>query len=141
MRPILTALLVCLAGTALATDLNQPSLAELKWQSRPIVIFGDAPGDPRVIQQLSAFEARSEELEERDVVIIVDTDPDTLSDLRRSFRPRDFMVVLVGKDGEVKYRKPSPVTVREIMRLIDRMPMRQQEIRAAKDAAREEAGN
>jgi len=134
MKPLLTALLLTFGSTALAADLDQPSLDALKWSARPIVIFGDAPNDPRVVQQLAAFEDRAEELEERDVTVIVDTDPGTLSELRRKFRPRDFMVVLVGKDGEVKYRKPDPVTVREIMRLIDRMPMRQQEIRALRDA-------
>ena len=43
--------------------------------------------------------------------------------------------VLVGKDGEVKYRKPSPVTVREVIRLIDRMPLRRQVRKSASERA------
>jgi hypothetical protein len=39
------------------------------------------------------------------------------------------MLTLIGKDGEVKLRKPFPWDVREISRSIDKMPMRQREIR------------
>jgi hypothetical protein len=39
--------------------------------------------------------------------------------------------VLIGKDGRVAQRKPSPWDVREIERAIDKMPLRQQEIRDA----------
>ncbi|WP_112321662.1 DUF4174 domain-containing protein [Oceanibium sediminis] len=131
MKSILPALvMLATAGAASAADLDQPSLAELKWVARPIVVFADAAADPRVARQLQWFEDRIDELEERDVVILVDTHPDEKTALRERFHPRDFMVVLVGKDGEVKYRKPDPVTVREIIRLIDRMPLRQQEIEA-----------
>jgi len=38
------------------------------------------------------------------------------------------MLVLIGKDGGVKLRKPFPWNVREISRVIDKMPMRRQEI-------------
>lgn len=101
-------------------------LAEYMWVARPIVIFADSPLDPSVAQQVAALEARQAELDERDVVVIVDTEAG--SDLRTALRPRGFQFVLIGKDGQVKYRKPDPVSVREIIRLIDRMPMRQQEM-------------
>ena len=38
-------------------------------------------------------------------------------------------MVLIGKDGSVKLRKPLPWDVREISRTIDKMPVRQREIR------------
>ena len=94
--------------------------------ARPAIIFADSELDPRVQRQLDLFDARAEELDERDVVIIVDTESDSV--LRERFRPRDFQLVLIGKDGQVKYRKPDPVSVREIIRLIDRMPLRLQEL-------------
>ena len=62
-------------------------------------------------------------------MILTDTDPNELSDLREKLRPRGFMLVLIGKDGDVKLRKPFPWSVRELSRAIDKMPMRQQEIR------------
>jgi hypothetical protein len=75
-----------------------------------------------------------EELSERDIVVLTDTDPKAQSDLRTKLRPRGFMLVLIGKDGEVKLRKPLPWSVRELTRTIDKMPMRQQEIRDRRDS-------
>jgi hypothetical protein len=40
------------------------------------------------------------------------------------------MLVIIGKDGGVKLRKPLPWDVREISRTIDKMPMRKREKRA-----------
>ena len=62
------------------------------------------------------------------MVVITDTDPAAASSVRTKLRPRGFMVVLIGKDGGVKLRKPLPYSVREISRTIDKMPMRQQEV-------------
>ena len=47
--------------------------------------------------------------------------------------PRGFMLMLVGKDGQVYLRKPLPWSVREISRSIDKLPQRQQEIRDRRD--------
>lgn len=130
---------LCLAATAVAGQSlteEERSLDDLQWLARPIVVFATSPNDPRVQSQLQSFEAGAEDLLERDVVVLVDTDPDARGELRQAFRPSgEFAVVVVGKDGEVKYRKPRPITVREVMRLIDRMPMRQQEMQAQREAA------
>ena len=63
------------------------------------------------------------------MVVITDTDPDAKSALRTKLRPRGFMLVLIGKDGGVKLRKPAPWDVRELTRVIDKTPERQQEVR------------
>jgi len=72
---------------------------------------------------------RSSELAERDVIIVLDTNPAAKSALREKFRPRGFMLMLIGKDGQVYLRKPLPWNVREISRSIDKLPQRQQEVR------------
>ena len=104
-------------------------IEDFQWIARPVVVFASSPADPRFAEQMQLLASRSDDLVERDVVVIVDTDDDTLSDLRRKLRPRDFMMVLIGKDGGVKLRKPFPYDVRELTRSIDKMPLRQQEIR------------
>jgi len=111
-----------------ATDLT---LDEFKWIARPVVIFADTPADPAFTRQIRLLTERMDELVERDVIIITDTDPDAKSALRRKLRPRGFMLTLIGKDGGVKLRKPFPWDVRELTRSIDKMPLRQQEIRDA----------
>ena len=99
------------------------------WTNRPVIVFADSPADPRFIEQIALLEDQIEALRERDVVVLTDTDPAAKSDLRTELRPRGFMMVLIGKDGGVKLRKPFPWDVRELSRVIDKMPMRQQEIR------------
>lgn len=105
-----------------------PKLEDYLWKNRPIVVFADTPEDARFKLQMNYLESRMEELEDRDVVILTDTNPSEKSALREALHPRGFSFVLIGKDGGVKLRKPSPWTVREIIRTIDKMPMRQQEM-------------
>lgn len=104
-------------------------LSQFVWEKRPVIVFADSPADPNFGQQIEFLEARAEELLDRDVVVLTDTDPSADSALRTKLRPRGFMLVLIGKDGGVKLRKPFPWDVRQLMRAIDSMPMRQREIR------------
>lgn len=116
---------------------DMENLSEFRWKKRPVLVFADSEDDPAYIEQLELLGQRPDALLERDVVVLTDTDPEARSPLRLKMRPRGFMLVLVGKDGGIKLRKPFPWDVREITRSIDKMPMRQREIRDAKDAARE----
>lgn len=104
------------------------------WVKRPIVVFADNPADPRFQQQIALLKKGADQLEVRDVVVLADSDPAANSALRETLRPRGFMMVLVGKDGTVYLRKPSPWNVREITRSIDKLPLRQQEERDRRPA-------
>ena len=42
---------------------------------------------------------------------------------------RDFTIILIGKDGEVKLRENAPVEIAKLFEIIDTMPMRQRDIR------------
>jgi len=105
------------------------TLEDFIWLKRPLVVFADSPNDPRYIQQMQYITDRLDVLADRDVVVLTDTDPRGDSALRTKLRPRGFMLTLIGKDGSVYLRKPAPWSVREISRVIDKMPLRQQEIR------------
>lgn len=111
----------------LSVDLDD--INNIKKKKRPIIVFADSPNDPNFGLQMEYLENRAQELADRDVVVLTDTDPSAQSALRTKLRPRGFMLVLVGKDGGVKLRKPFPWDVRELSRTIDKMPMRQREIR------------
>jgi hypothetical protein len=111
------------------TDIVETNLTDFMWRKRPIVVFADTDQDPRFIEQIELLTSRLDALEARDVVILTDTNPGELSDLRRKLRPRGFMLVLIGKDGGVKLRKPFPWSVRELSRTIDKMPLRREELR------------
>ena len=104
-------------------------LSEFVWIKRPLIVFADSPADPRYVQQMAFITERLDDLAERDVVVLTDTDKGEKTALRTKLRPRGFMLALIGKDGTVYLRKPLPWSVREISRVIDKMPMRQQEMR------------
>ena len=42
--------------------------------------------------------------------------------------PVNGLLAIIGKDGEIKQRRPAPRTVREIGEIIDRFPLRRQEL-------------
>lgn len=110
-------------------DAADVDLDSLIWQVRPLMVFATSPNDPQFQQQMDLLTARPDELAERDVMIIVDTDPAARTDVRLKLRPRAFMLALIGKDGQIKLRKPAPWDVRELSRSIDKMPLREQEVR------------
>ncbi|WP_085791340.1 DUF4174 domain-containing protein [Roseivivax jejudonensis] len=105
------------------------TLEEFRWIKRPVVVFADNPADPRYVQQMQYITERADALLERDVVVITDTDPAARTAIREALRPREFMLVLIAKDGSRILRKPFPWSVRELTRSIDKLPARQQEVR------------
>lgn len=141
MRRLAFVLIAFLAGPAgaaetvdettpepLFLDGTEVAIDDFHWLKRTVIVFADSPNDPRFVQQIELLEKRPEDLRERDVVVLMDADPDAESALREKLHPRGFMMVLIGKDGTIYLRKPFPWDVREISRSIDKLPLRQQEI-------------
>ena len=104
------------------------NIKDFEWAQRPIVIFANSDRDPNFISQMEFLSQDIKALKERDIVVLIDTNPSMPSLLRKKLRPHGFAFILIGKDGQVKLRKPSPWNIREIARVIDKMPIRQQEI-------------
>ena len=119
------------------------SLGALRWEKRPLLLFGADERDPILRQQLEAVESAREGFDDRDMVLIVvvgegasqiEGRPLSLEDadhLRASFEigKDEFALRLVGKDGGVKRASGSVVAMKDIFDQIDAMPMRQQELR------------
>lgn len=115
---------------------------------RVVVIAATSAETPAVRGQRAELLTHAAGLDERDMVVFA-----TLSDgtvqavhgpaptpaevrafLGRNPLPADegggrFAVLLVGKDGGVKFRSARPVRAEELFALIDTMPMRRQEMR------------
>lgn len=117
------------ADPFLYLDSDIEDLNQYIWEKLPLVVFANSPNDPNFRRQMEFLKAEPHALADRDVIVLVDTDPEAMGPLRERFRPRGFMFVLVGKEGEVKLRKPFPWTIRELTRAIDRMPLRRRELR------------
>ncbi|WP_316014827.1 DUF4174 domain-containing protein [Roseobacter sp. HKCCA0434] len=110
-------------------------LAEFLWTARPVIVFADTPEDPRFLRQMEEFATAERDLEERSLVLIVDTEGNEA--LRERFRPRGFLMVLVDTDGTVEYRTRLPITMRELVRRVDNMTSREIELRAERAARRD----
>ena len=132
---------------ALAQDAPEPpgvgpigaadtTLDEYMWLKRPIVVFADAPNDPAFQRQMELILRDLGRLEERDVVVITDTDPAAMTSVRQRLRPRGFSLVLMDKDLRPVVRKPLPWDVREITAAIDKLPLRRQEMLEQRPAGR-----
>ena len=126
------------AGETLAAWQANPSrifstsdvdLSDMVWVARPLVIFANSPLDPTFKEQMALLQEGLDVILERDVMIVVDTNPKLKTAIRENLRPKGFVWVLIGKDGNVKLRKPFAWDMRELSRVIDKMPMRQQEIK------------
>ena len=103
-------------------------MADVIWAARPLVIFADSPLDPIFAQQMKLLRAGQAIVQDRDMIIIVDTDPSAKTIIRETLHPKGFNWALIGKDGMVKLRKPFAWDMRELSRVIDKMPIRQQEM-------------
>ena len=122
------------ADHATILDAADLDLDAFEYLARPLVIFADSPRQPQFVEQMRLIEAGIRDLALRDVAVIVDTDPEARSTVRRELRPRGFGIVLVDKDGRVTLRQPGPTAVREFTRAIDRTPIRQEELREGRTA-------
>ncbi|RGP38889.1 DUF4174 domain-containing protein [Pseudotabrizicola alkalilacus] len=110
--------------------------ADLMFEFRPVVVFGDSPADPNFIRQMELLQRDLPALQLRDVVLITDTDPEARGEWRMKLRPRGFSLVLMDKDLRPVIRKPLPWEVREITAAIDKFPLRRQEILERNPAGR-----
>jgi len=128
MRRLIPFVLLLLATAARAQDADP--LAQYVWVARPVVVFADTPNDPRFIRQMEMFKANEAALNERNIVVLGDTDPAANGPLRQKLHPLGFMLVVIAKDGSIIFRKASPWSVRAISNAIDKTPMRIDEIDA-----------
>ncbi len=111
-------------------------------KTRPIMVYADSPQNPDAMEQLAMLGSDPAPLEDREV-IIVEVYGSGVSRYRgqplapesaRSWHDRyragrwPFEVVLVGKDGGVKMRRPRAVSVEELSEIIDELPERRREV-------------
>lgn len=140
-----------LASSAFAAETSVDSLLEDQAGSkRPILVFG-SDIDDKAVSQISGLWLERAALEERDMLIVrvqpqqvvvqrtgrrddgstreVETFDET--GLAKAFRKRfevaarEFVVIVIGKDGKVKRRSSSVLEASEIFKMVDDMPMQQ----------------
>jgi hypothetical protein len=115
---------------------------------RALLVFAPALDNPQLVQQFNELKAHATELKSRSVLYVpivpeghnqpipgskvptVRLSEDELAAMRHRFKvePAEFLVILIGKDGGEKLNSRTPVTVVQLERLIDSMPMRKSEM-------------
>ena len=115
-----------LPAAATATDAR---LDALRWKARPVVVLSDKPDDPSVSRQLAALDGARDGVSERDIQVLRESGPRGALRRRLGVTAPGFAVVLVGKDGGVKAVWREPVNPKQIFTIIDRMPMRRDEMK------------
>jgi hypothetical protein len=127
------------SGSALGfIDLNA-----YQWKNRLLFLFLPSEEDPSYLSLKKEAEHQAKEVLDRDLLIthVFENGEGRLGmerlssgqglSLRKhlSVQPGQFMSILIGKDGGEKFRQDRIVELKEIFKIIDAMPMRQQEMK------------
>ncbi len=98
---------------------------------RPLYVFAPSTSDARLARQQAINAAARGGFQDRDMSVSIVAGVTGATGLRSRFgvSPRQFRVILVGKDGGMKLSSASPVSAAELFRVIDAMPMRRLEMR------------
>ncbi|MBC7923794.1 MAG: DUF4174 domain-containing protein [Ferruginibacter sp.] len=114
------------------------TLKASRWEERVLLLCASTSRQADFVKQKELLLKEENSLRERDTRTI-DVLYDRLSPADQSFlrdelgiSAADFTVVLIGKDGGVKLRQPTPLTTQLLFSTIDAMPMRQREMRKNK---------
>jgi hypothetical protein len=145
MHRLFAALLIMLglAARVGATAEDLRSVAGMEHQNRVLLVFAPSLTDGRLAQQRAIFAKAALDAAERDLLLVqVDSAHvlgahDDARKLRQRFRIKagDYRTLLIGKDGNVALTSVGPIDAPRLKAAIDAMPMRQDEIRRARDAA------
>ena len=119
------------------------TLAQYRWKHRVLVLSALAVTDADLVRVRRDVAATAEAFSERDMVLVtlLDDSPSTAGDVSLTtqevdclrsearIRPGSFGLRLIGKDGGIKRSSDSAISIDELYRQIDAMPMRQSEAR------------
>ncbi len=112
-------------------SLRAEPLTEYLWKRRVVLSFSAAKSTPERISLLKQIEQYQCEFDDRQMVhidLIAGSSDHQLLSRQFSVPNKEFNLVLLGKDGDVKLLTSQP-SLANLLTLIDTMPMRQRELR------------
>ncbi|MEZ4459225.1 MAG: DUF4174 domain-containing protein [bacterium] len=113
----------CATPSGTAVNLHQH-----QWRDRVVLLFSDDENHADLVAMRSALAQDLRGVRERDMVIYV-LKPSSKVGRQFGVAAHGFTFILVGKDGGEKMRQAQVVALKELYATIDRMPMRQREMR------------
>lgn len=105
-------------------------LAQYHWKHRVLIILAPTASDDSFATQKNAYERVRPEYNERDLVVLTESDGEGPLHRRFNVPAEEFRVLLIGKDGHTALERSKPVSNPDLFALIDAMPMRRQEMRS-----------
>jgi len=129
-------------GSASPCEGRDVSLDQFRWNNRILVLFANDSTQEAYQDQMDLLKSHNDGVLERDLVIfsIFDNQCSLLGDqiisdasareIRQRLSPASsYSIYLIGKDGGVKLKREQVLEIEELFSVIDRMPMRQREMR------------
>ncbi|MBD2770421.1 DUF4174 domain-containing protein [Hymenobacter sp. BT664] len=135
---LLPGLLVVLAAQTPKPGRLEQTLRVSRWKQRVLLVVAPSAKHPDFRQQKALLTNQAAGLAARDFRVL-DVLYDELSDADTQFlvreiglQPPAFATVIIGKDGGVKAQSPRPMAPAALFSTVDKMPMRQAEIRQSR---------
>lgn len=140
MNKLITLLLALAAIAVPVRTLAQNDLAQYRNKNRLLLVFAPSKTDLRWQKQNTLLAGSAAEFKERDLLrfdyLEKGGNAGTTLRTRCGVKPGEFRVLLLGKDGHVASAGLTPLSLQTLTEQIDRMPMRREEMRRAKEHGR-----
>ena len=102
-------------------------LNQYLWKNRIIITFADDQDHPDLIRLKVEMKENECEVLNRDLLHFHLSNDVKTGNLATN-NDQSFRILLIGKDGGIKYESKRPVSLIQLFKLIDSMPMRQDEM-------------
>ena len=108
-------------------ELQGIELSRYLWKNRIILTFADDQDHPDLIRLKAEMKENECEILNRDLLYFhLSNDGKTGNHITTNYQ--SFRILLIGKDGGIKYESNQYVSLIQLFELIDSMPMRQDEM-------------
>ena len=108
-------------------ELQGIELSRYLWKNRIILTFADDQDHPDLIRLKAEMKENECEILNRDLLHFHFNNDGKTGNLTTK-SDRSFRILLLGKDGGIKYESKRSVSLIQLFKLIDSMPMRQDEM-------------
>ena len=120
-------LLLSFMAIMIPKELQGIELTQYLWKNRIILTFADDEDHPDLIKLKAEMKENECEILNRDLLHFHFNNDGKTGNLTTK-SDRSFRILLIGKDGGIKYESNRSVSLIHLFELIDPMPMRQDEM-------------
>ena len=120
-------LLLSLMAIMIPKELQGIELSRYLWKNRIILTFADDQDHPDLIRLKAEMKENECEILNRDLLHFHFSSDGKIGN-HTTTNDQSFRILLIGKDGGIKYESNRSVSLIHLFELIDSMPMRQDEM-------------